>query len=522
MATIVIGIDGANWEMVDPWLASGDLPNLSRLVDGGVGGTSYSTLPPITVPNWKCYSTGKNPGKLDVFRFDTVDTDRREHVFHDATDFRSAELWDYLNDVGLTAGVINKPSTYPPREIDGFVVAGGPDATDGEYRSVREQFASPPDVDRFLREEFDYRVHPSPILSPSDNGPEEIAAALDVIRLRFDAAEALLEREQPDFLHVTTFYNMVLQHYFWTEEPVRRAWQVIDENLGRFMDRGHDIVVMSDHGTSHVDAVFYVNVWMAENGYLSLQSSVDEYLRTVGVTRERVLGVAKRFNMVETLARIVPEAVQKRVPWEEGIKRERVLDALDWERTAAVASSQGPVYLTAEPGTPEYRQTREELIDGLSGLAHPETGAPLVGDVHRGEEYYEGPYAGHAPDLLIEQAPGVHASDAVGPEEWYSDSGVWKGGNMPEGIFLMHGPSFKSEGLTMTADIFDLAPTLLHLHDAGVPSDMDGHVLDVFAPDSEPAGRPVRMREPLGTDGVSAPSGDRGVEERLENLGYLE
>jgi predicted AlkP superfamily phosphohydrolase/phosphomutase len=522
MATIVIGIDGANWDMIDPWLTAGDLPNLSRLVENGVGGTSHSTLPPITVPNWKCYSTGKNPGKLGVFRFDKIDTDRREHVFHDATDFRSAEIWDYLNDAGQTAGVINKPSTYPPREIDGFIVAGGPDATDGEYRSVRKQFASPASVDEFLREEFDYRVHPSPILSPTDNGPEEIEAAIDIIGLRFDTAAALLEREEPDFLHMTTFYNMAMQHYFWTEEPVKRAWEVIDQNLGRFMNNGHDIVIMSDHGTSHVDAVFYVNAWLAENGYLTFETSVDEYLRTVGLTRERALTVAKRLNLVETLARIVPEAIQKRVPWEEGIKRERVLDTLDWEETQAVASSQGPIYLTTEKGSSEYRRVREELIDRLTGLEHPETGVPLVAAVHRGEEYFEGPYADYAPDLLIEQAPGVHASDAIGPEDWYSDLGVWKGGNMPEGIFLMHGPSFKSEGLMMRADIFDLAPTLLHLHDAGVPSDVDGEVLDVFAPGSEPARRTVRTRGPLQRGEGSESDGDRGVEERLESLGYLE
>jgi predicted AlkP superfamily phosphohydrolase/phosphomutase len=524
MATIVIGIDGANWEMVRPWLEDGTLPTLSRLVEEGIGGPSRSTLPPLTVPNWKCYATGKYPGKLDVFRFDRIDTDRREHVFHDATDFRSPELWDYLNDAGLRAGVVNKPSTYPPREIDGFVVAGGPDATDGEYRSVREQFATPSSVDRFLREELDYRVHPSPLLSPGDTGPAEIAAALDAVESRFEAAAALLRREQPEFLHVTAFYNMALQHYFWRDEPVRRVWKRIDDQLGRFVDEGHNLVVMSDHGTEHVDAVFYVNTWLAEHGYLSVERTLDEHLRRLGVTRERALEVAKRLGVVETMARLVPETLQKRLPWQEGIKRERVLDALDWSETQAVASSQGPIYLTADRGTATYRRVREQLVDELGGLEHPETGAPLVTAVHRGEEYYDGPYAEHAPDLLLEQAPGVHASDAIGPSEWYSETGVWRGGNMPTGVFLMHGPAFRAEGLTASADIVDLAPTLLHLLGLRVPTDLDGEVLDVFAPGSDPARRPVRTRPPLGSgaDAASSPGEDRGVEQRLEDLGYLE
>lgn len=268
MTTIVVGIDGANWEMIRPWLEDGELPNLQRLIDSGIGGTSRSCLPPITVPNWKCYSTGKNPGKLDVFRFDTIDTDKQELAFHDSGDFKSAELWDYLNDAGYTAGVLNKPSTYPPREIDGFIVAGGPDATDGEYRSVHGQYVTPEHVQEFLEAEFDYRIHPSPILNPTDNGPEEIEAALDLIEMRFKAANALLERENPDFLHMTVFYIMVLQHYFWTEEPVLRAWKRIDGHLEQFMDEGHDILLMSDHGTDYVDSVFYINVWLEQNGYL--------------------------------------------------------------------------------------------------------------------------------------------------------------------------------------------------------------------------------------------------------------
>jgi len=90
MTTLTIGLDGANWDLIGDWLEEGRLPNLQRLIDDGVGGVSQSCLPPITVPNWKCYATGKNPGKLDVFRFDRIDTKNHDHVFHDATDFKSA------------------------------------------------------------------------------------------------------------------------------------------------------------------------------------------------------------------------------------------------------------------------------------------------------------------------------------------------------------------------------------------------------------------------------------------------
>lgn len=519
MTTIVFGLDGANWSMLEEWMAAGDLPTLHQLKEEGFDGVSRSVLPPLTVPNWACYATGKNPGKFGVFRFDRIDTSRRKHVFHNATDIHSPRVWDYLNDEGLQAGVINLPSTYPPGQLNGFIVAGGPDASESTYRSLEEGYTWPPSLEKYLRRDLDYRVHPSPMISPADRGEAEVEAILDLIDLRFDAAEALLERESPDFLHCTVFYNMALQHYFWREEPVRRAWKRIDANLERFVGEGHDLVIMSDHGTNHIDAVFYINVWLAEHGYLQISGGVDQWLRRAGVTRERALAAAKRLNLVEPLRRLTPEQLQRMLPWEEGIKRDRVLSVIDWEETSAVASNQGPIYLNV--GDTEYEPLREELIDRLSGLEHPETGDRLIKEVHRGEQYYHGSHVAEAPDLLLHQSDHVYVSDAIGPDEWIGDEGAWVGGNMPDGIVLWHGPGFRTGTFEDPIDIVDIMPTILHSMGASVPTDLDGSVLDVFSPGNDRGPEHATYREPIqATDQVGKTADD--VEQRLVDLGYLE
>src|SRR5512139_2262734 len=66
---IIIGLDGATFDLIKPWAAEGKLPTLARLMHDGVTGDLESTLPPVTSPAWPTFMTGKNPGKHGVFDF---------------------------------------------------------------------------------------------------------------------------------------------------------------------------------------------------------------------------------------------------------------------------------------------------------------------------------------------------------------------------------------------------------------------------------------------------------------------
>jgi predicted AlkP superfamily phosphohydrolase/phosphomutase len=64
---LIIGLDGASFEVLKPLMEQGDLPTISNLIKTGVSGTLKSTLPPVTIPAWVSMFTGKNPGKIGVF-----------------------------------------------------------------------------------------------------------------------------------------------------------------------------------------------------------------------------------------------------------------------------------------------------------------------------------------------------------------------------------------------------------------------------------------------------------------------
>jgi predicted AlkP superfamily phosphohydrolase/phosphomutase len=379
--TFVVGLDGASWRLLDPWIEAGDLPNLADLRAEHTWAETESCLPPVTFPNWKCYSAGKDPGGLGVFWFEHIDLENERIDVATGGDFKTAELWDYLADDGQTPGVVNMPTMFPPRDIGGPVVAGGPDAVQGEYRSIDSGYTSPSDLEDELTELFDYRVHPDPLLSSNDERGAEVDTILDVMESRFEVARHLLEAEELEFVHVTLFYLNVLQHFFWDEEPTKRAWEMVDEQLGELAEMDDlNLVLMSDHGSGPTTTEFYINEWLAENGYQTRTRTVDDYLKRIGIDRERVLAAAKRVGAVDFLAKVVPERIQELVPQSAGLKRSRKLEAIELDETKAVASAQGPIYLNPDFDT---ESVREELMADLATVEGdlPQAVAVLTDDV---------------------------------------------------------------------------------------------------------------------------------------------
>jgi predicted AlkP superfamily phosphohydrolase/phosphomutase len=511
--TFVVGLDGAGWLLAEPWIDEGHLPNLAALRDSGSYATSRSCLPPVTYPNWKCYASGKNPGKHSVYWWERIDLAEEHIEVMSSTDYKTAELWDYLNDEGQTAGVVNMPSMYPPRDIDGFVVSGGPDAVEGEYRSLDSGYTAPADLERRLVEEYDYQVHPDPLLSSNDETGAEVDEILKLLDLRLEVARDLYVEEELDFTHVTLFYLNVLHHFFWDDEPVLRAWKMVDEWLGELAELEGNLVIMSDHGAAPTTTEFYINEWLAENGYLTRTAGAEDYFQRVGLTRENALTVAKRLGLVETLAKTVPESIQELIPQSAGAKRERKMELIVPGETKALASGQGPIYIN--PAS-DVAAVREELIADLETVTD-RTGEPIFTGVYPAEEVYSGPYVDIGPDVVVDQRSGVHVNDGMGGDSVMTEPDRWAAENTPTGIFLANGPDFEAKGDIGEIAIQDMMPTILANHGVDIPTDVDGEVLDIFvdAPD-------VGTRDPIDHEAARAVTGSDEVEDRLKQLGYME
>jgi predicted AlkP superfamily phosphohydrolase/phosphomutase len=496
--TIVVGLDGAGMELLEPWIENGDLPALERVLESGVRGELEPVLPPVTSPNWKAYATGKNPGKLGIFWWHNVDVEN-ERVYMPVERYHQHdEYWELLaEDRDEEVGVVGVPTTYPPKSFDGYLVSGPPDGRETDY-------THPPWLAAELEDRFEYKVSHDALLE--EGTPEACEEVLEIIDARFEAGKYLLEEYSLSFLQVTTFYINALHHNFWDHEYTKRGWELIDDHLADLLERDCDLVLMSDHGHAAIGTTFNVNAWLEREGYLTYDAAVADALHGLGVNTGRIkraLDVVERrlpgdLDVRSTAEAVAPQWVLNRLPDESGELGGSKHEMADWETSDAVASAQGPVYLTVDRSDPRYDALRSELVDALSSVTDPD-GRPVATDVYAAEEVYAGPYLEEAPDVVFDKAPHVNVREGFGADEVFPDEDPdWEGVNTRKGLFAATGPSF-GEGTVEDLSILDLAPTLLALHGLDAPADVDGSVRrSVFADvDEPPSGAP---RVPGGED----------------------
>jgi predicted AlkP superfamily phosphohydrolase/phosphomutase len=226
---------------------------------------------------------------------------------------------------------------------------------------------------------------------------------------------------------------------------------------------------------------------------------------------------------------------------------------IDWEKTQAYClealAFPSEIWVNLEGRTPcgrvkpgaEYEKLIGFLGDQFSNLMDPETGRRLIRRVYRREEIYNGPYLDLAPDLVFswwdqsglesrKSVPGAnHPSlrDNVAADG--SPSAAWSGTHRLHGILLMKGGPFRRGEVLSSADITDIAPTLLHLLGLPVPTTMDGRVLTEAFEAEFAMAAPVQYRQGIqlldqGGHAEAAYTAEESetIQERLKGLGYID
>ena len=575
---LILGLDGATLDLVEPWAHAGYLPNLAALMHRGSVGRLRSTLPAMTLPAWSTFLTGCNPGCHGLFDFTRRVPGRYAVEFVNATHRRAPTFLRIMSDAGKRVAGLGIPTTYPPEPLNGAVIAG----FDSPVSVSRDaSFVYP----RALHAELRRAVGDFPLTDLQETRIRDFRWHRDALGRLARAVEGqariaryLLKREAWDCFSIVFGASDTVAHHFWafhdSASPrfdaagaaefggaIRSIYEHLDRAVGKLIDAagpGADVFVISDHGFGGTgDKAISINRRLHETGLLSLK-------RRRGIV-PLASGWAKRVGL-----RLLPADMQQRMFRRLGgavgaLESTSRFAHVDWPHTVAYSEDLNTfpsVWINLrgrEPGgvvNPEdYEWTRDRVIDALHEWTDPETGQPIVARAYRREEVYAGPMLRDAPDVVVELALdagysyAVEAARTPGPamrrmdrsEHVGAKGRSMNGSHRSEGVLIAAGPSILRGAQIGGPSLADLAPTLLAL--AGLPEGayhMDGRVLDellarerlsLHTGDSWPASRltpaPLDYAQGFGP-GQAQPTLTYSTAEaaivsrRLRALGYLE
>lgn len=554
---IIIGLDGGPFPLIQKWIKSGDLPNLAELVSRGSFGILRSTIPVHSPTAWTSFITGLNPGKHGVYDFVRREPNSYRLRVTRSNQIAGASLWHLLNANGYKVGIMNVPMTYPPEEVNGFLISGlgTPDYTTYTY---------PPSLCQELNL-AGYRVNKKFFYDP-----ERIDEWLDdlhqVSELRGKIACQLIREKPWDFFMVVFRNTDEICHFFWRhmdpthpehdpEAPdkyksaILDLYHRVDHWVGEIRNAADDdtnIIVMSDHGAGPLLKDVFINEWLIENGWLKLieeppgRRVIDSLSRRSGFTRKQISDILTRLRL-HRLEVLIKRLLGDRIYVLPRDERLEFSKAIDWSKTKAYSFGYyGQIFINlkgrepggiVEPGE-EYTSLRQEIAQKLYELVDPEDSQRVIDRVYYNEELFDGPYLELAPDLLAIMRDFSYITRKG--YEFAGERGVLfrkpyteeSGSHRIEGVLIGAGPDLACDPQLPDHDIQDLTPTILYLMNCQVPVGMDGKVMKRFLKDSFLTQNPIQYTTKIGenrdeSDDNWDEQAEAEIAERLKNLGYL-
>lgn len=546
----VFGLDGITFDLLQPWLDEGRLPNLARLLAEGASGRLRSTIPPVSASAWPSFATGTNPGQHSLIDFTYPAQDSYEIRVSNGLTVAVPAVWQIAGAAGKQVGVVSLPMTYPPRPMNGFMLCSF------LTPSAESEYTWPPE----LKQELIDTCGPFPLrMSEKGRGVDPAVFVRACKQLEIDRARSVLHllREKPWDLFIYVLETTDnLQHEIWhlvdathpMHDPETAArvlpdildyYETVDRLLGEMLALVPDetlTIVLSDHGFGPFHKFFHINNWLAANGWLAFKRTPVSLLKRAAFR----LGVTP-INALKWLTALGLSDMRKNVKRGRGGKTLRrfflSFNDVDWARTKAFSVGNfGQVYLNVkgqrprgavEPG--EYEAVRDAIIARAKELRDPEDGSQVVPVVYRREEVFHGISEARLPDLVLhtDRAKYVSFGHAdFGSNRIIEPSTGQTGHHHMDGVVGLRGPGVRPGVKLEGAGLLDPAPTILHYLGLLVPEYMDGRVLADAFTDEFNAANPVTYSQAgpgdgVGSDSIYTDAEEELVMQKLRDLGYV-
>lgn len=362
---MVVGLDGMPCSLLKKLIADGVTPNIGRIAGGNAPTQMQVVYPEISAVSWPSFMTGKGPGGHGIFGFTDLKPETYELYFPNYASLQAPTIWESLGEKGKRSIVINQPSTYPARKLEGALISGfvAVDLFKSVYPSKY--------LGGLKRMNYEVDIDTERSRKNADFLFTQLSRTL---KTREQAYELLLKKEEDwDYLELVLTGTDRMQHYQMhailneAEENHQRTmdyYHAIDAFVGRMYDRycqdtkseGENFLMLSDHGFTQIKQEVNITRWLEDQGYLSFE------------------GESRR------IADISPES-------------------------KAFALDPGRIYIHRAGRFPkggvqadEADALIKEIRDKLRGMEFE--GEAVIQDVFTPDQIYDGPFTRHSADLI--------------------------------------------------------------------------------------------------------------------------
>lgn len=538
---LIIGLDGGTLDLLKPLVSAGIMPNLSVFFKQGMAGKLESVFPPMTGPGWVSFMTGKNPGKHAVFDFFEHTGSLHERKLTSFNSIRSETLWSLAGRLGKKVGVFNIPITYPPPQVDGFLVSGM--LTPGMDRD----FTYPASLKKELEKKFGRFVFDVPWQKYGNNSIKNFIEAISLsTRQKGIYTTYLMKRFKCDVFAMVFNDTDSIQHALWTtltnhndnnkfREFALGYYRELDSALGEILKHTEEdtyVFIISDHGFGPLDKRIHLNAWLYKEGFVSINWKQYELNRLLRFIRSPAISLITKTGINLKISRTRKSLGSR-------LYRDSLLHCINWPQTKAFSglrTEQG-IYINLagrqKSGTvnagKEYEELRSDIISKLQHFMDNDCKYAFPTLIRKREEVFNGPFLELAPDIVFLLQDGrCQADDIIAKNIFeYNQWRMGPGTHRMQGVLLAKGPGIRKGKIINDARIIDLLPTVLHILGLPIPDDLDGRVLKHLYTNSFITSNReefMNSKKEVFPENTSLYSEDeeKEVVERLKGLGYLD
>lgn len=493
---VVIGWDGATWDLIDPLLTEGKLPNLQRLMESGGHGVLQSLEPMESPALWTSIATGLPQEKHGVTGF-----------FATRADLAAPRVWDVAAGHGLRTGLYAWLVTWPIHDTFAFVIpswmARSPETWPPEYACVQElkldqdRYGGPARPGRALWEcarrgaRLQGVRRLAGFLARDRWGLSEeerlAAKMLAEVRLETDVFLALLRRFNPDIATFTLYGTDKLAHRFW-----------------HYMD----------------PQAFPGMEWA---GHATLPSAITDYYQEADRALGRIRGALPDKTHILLLSDHGMKA-DPAAPRQFFADAPRLLEAIGAAPFFRYSTIQRKIVLDPVISDPGLTQTTVERLRRIRFPGSPDPVFEAEVDEH-GRVMLQTAFSltWNPESPLVKQETILIEGHAFPTRRFFFER-TFSGTHDPRGIVVISGPAIVPGSTIQDADLLDIAPTLLYLLDLPISEELPGRILqEAFSTEyrQSHAPRSTPAYPPLPAAGEKPEADWEPFLEQLRGVGYV-